>query len=416
MSERIYATYALESPYPLQRAAQALAGEQSTGTFVSVPGETDELKKRFGARIERLEHGEEGDQPSLPSRRALHGDQFHRGVLTVSIGLENVGLNLPTLISTLAGNIFELAELTGVKLLDVELPESFARAQPGPRIGVGGTRELCAVHGRPLIGTIIKPSVGLGPQETAGIVTELCRAGIDFIKDDELMGNPPHCPLEERVAAVMRVIEEEADRSGKKVMYAFNISDEYDQMLRNYELVRAAGGTCVMVSLNSVGIAALASLRRNCELAIHGHRNGWGVLGRNPMLGMTFQAYQKFWRLAGADHIHVNGLRNKFWEPDESVIASIAACLDPQPGGRPVMPVISSGQWGGQAPETYRRTKTVDVIYLSGGGIFGHPGGTTAGVRAIRQAWDAAVSGTPLQEQALSHAELRQSIEAFGEK
>jgi ribulose-bisphosphate carboxylase large chain len=143
------------------------------------------------------------------------------------------------------------------------------------------------------------------------------------------MANPPHSPLQERVGAVMDVINEVADRTGKKVMYAFNITDELDEMLRHHETVLRAGGTCVMVSVNSVGLVGVSHLRRHAELPIHGHRNGWGMLTRSPLLGMEFAAYQKLWRLAGVDHLHVNALQSKFWEPDESVVKSIKACLTP---------------------------------------------------------------------------------------
>jgi ribulose-bisphosphate carboxylase large chain len=131
---------------------------------------------------------------------------------------------------------------------------------------------------------------------------------------------------------------------------------------------------------------------------------------------MEFMAYQKLWRLAGVDQIHVNGLMNKFCEPDESVVRSIKACLTPMLGGYQVMPVVSSGQWGGQAPETYRQARTVDVMYLAGGGILAHPGGPAAGVAAIRQAWQAAVSGVTLEDFARDHVELRQSLEFFGRR
>ena len=199
-------------------------------------------------------------------------------------------------------------------------------------------------------------------------------------------------------------------------MYAFNITDELDNMLRHHETVLKAGGTCVMVSLNTVGMTGVAHLRKHCELPIHGHRNGWGMLSRHPWLGMDFRAYQKFWRLIGVDHIHVNALENKFAEPDDSVVDSVAACLEPLLGGYHVMPVLSSGQWGGQAPETYRRTGTTDVMYLAGGGIMAHPGGPASGVRAIRQAWEAAVDGIDLEQFATTHPELRQSIDAFGRR
>src|SRR5439155_7366617 len=143
---------------------------------------------------------------------------------------------------------------------------------------------------------IIKPSVGLSPRQTADLVAPLAAADIDFIKDDELMADPPHSPFDDRVDAVMRVINDHADRTGKKVMVAFNISDEMDATLRHYEKVRAAGGTAVMVSLNSVGLAGVKKVCDQGALAVHGHRNGWGMLNRHPMLGVEFAAYQELWR------------------------------------------------------------------------------------------------------------------------
>lgn len=212
----------------------------------------------------------------------------------------------------------------------------------------------------------------------------------------------------------MRTIHAVADRTGKKVMYAFNISDEPEAMLRHHDLVREAGGTCVMVSLNTVGLAGVLHLRRYADLPIHGHRNGWGMLTRCPQLGIDFAAYQKLWRVAGVDHIHVNGLQNKFWEPDDSVVRSITAVLTPLLGGFSCLPVISSGQWGGQAPATYQQTRSLDCMYLAGGGILAHPGGPAAGVKGIRQAWEAAVAGIPLEEYAREHLELHQSLRKFG--
>src|SRR5262245_26383827 len=347
--DRVKAVYLVETALDVEQAVRALAGEQSSGTFVKVPGETKELLERFAARVERGQLLESVAEPSLPGHRAK-GGPYQRAEVVVSWPVHNFGSNLPTLVSTLQGNLYELAQFSGLKLRDIELPESFAGNFAGPRFGITGTRELTGVHGRPLIGTIMKPSVGLSPRETAERVRELAEAGIDFIKDDELMANPPHSPFDERVDAVMRVINEHADRTGKKVMYAFNISDEFDASGRHYDKVVATGGTCAMISLNSVGLAAVKKLCDRAELPIHGHRNGWGMMTRHPMLGVEFAAYQKLWRLAGVDQIHVNGIRNKFWEPDDSVVRSIAACLAPVTAGStfPVLPVVSSGQWGGQ--------------------------------------------------------------------
>jgi ribulose-bisphosphate carboxylase large chain len=142
-----------------------------------------------------------------------------------------------------------------------------------------------------------------------------------------------------------------------------------------------------------VGLVGMIELGRFSQLPIHAHRNGWGYLSRHPLLGWSYVAWQKLWRLAGADHMHVNGLQNKFCEDDDSVIASARACLTPLFPEKPctVMPVFSSGQTTQQPAETYARLGSADLIYAAGGGIMGHPGGPGAGVQALREAWAEAI-------------------------
>lgn len=412
-TERVIATYRIETPLPIEQAAAVLAGEQSSGTFVAVPGETAELKARFAARVEAITPLETVAAPSLPTGRATAA-RYHRAELRISWPTENFGPNLPALISTLQGNLYELAQFSGLKLVDFDVPSAFATSFRGPAFGIAGTRRLTGVEGRPLIGTIIKPSIGLSPAQTAEMVRVLVEAGIDFIKDDELMANPPHSPFAQRVDAIMRVINAHADRTGKKVMYAFNLSDELDAMQRHYDHLVASGATCAMISVNSVGVSATKKLCDRGQLAVHAHRNGWGMLNRHPLLGMEFPAYQKLWRLVGVDQLHVNGLANKFWETDDSVVRSIAACQSPEPLGRPLLPVVSSGQWGGQAPETWRRTRTVDLLYMAGGGIQAHPDGAAAGVRSLQLWWEAAVEGLNADAAVAKYPLLAKSRAKFG--
>ncbi|MGA2326836.1 MAG: ribulose-bisphosphate carboxylase large subunit family protein [Bryobacteraceae bacterium] len=421
METRVYARYWIETAYPLQQAAEIMAGEQSTGTFVRVPGETDELRERHAARVEEIAERDRVSAPSLPGAglpKGLAGAPVHRRAeVTLSWPLSNMGPSLPNLLATVAGNLYELKPFSGLRLLDVTLPPAFLERYQGPQFGVAGTRRLTNVYGRPVIGTIIKPSVGLSPKATADVVRALAQGGIDFIKDDELQADGPHCPFEARLKAVMRAVDEYADRTGKKVMYAANITGEIGDMLRRHDQVASAGGTCVMVSMNGIGLPALVELRRRSKLAIHGHRNGWGIYGRSPALGMSYVAYQKFWRLAGVDHMHVNGLANKFCEEDESVIASARECLKPMfpapERGCEIMPVFSSGQSARQAPGTYRALGCTDLIFACGGGIMAHPEGVAAGVRSLHQAWEAAVAGVPLTDYAQTHPELRLALARF---
>ncbi|NUY04583.1 ribulose-bisphosphate carboxylase large subunit family protein [Paraburkholderia youngii] len=405
MTERIHATYWLETGVDPQEAADVIAGEQSSGTFIALPNETPELKARAGARVERLERLGHSDTPSLSG--GVRSRRYTQCLLELSWPIENFGASLPNLMSTVAGNLFELRQVSGLRLKDLQLPASFAAAYPGPAFGIDGTRRLSGVTRGPLIGTIIKPSVGLSPQETAEQVKELVAGGIDFIKDDELQGDGPHCPFDQRVRAVMRVVNEHAERTGKKVMVAFNLTGDLDQMKRRHDLVLAEGGTCVMAVLNSVGLVGLHELRRHSQLPIHAHRAGWGYLTRCEALGWDYAPWQKLWRLAGADHLHVNGLRNKFSESDDSVITAARAVLAPALDAAPMraMPVFSSGQTGLQAADTYAAIGCADLIHTAGGGIFGHPQGVAAGVEALREAWIAAMEGVPLAGHAeRSHA------------
>jgi 3-oxoisoapionate-4-phosphate transcarboxylase/hydrolase len=418
MTGKVQATYLIETPHSLEHAAMVIAGEQSSGTFVSVPGETDELKERFGAQVLQIKPLGSVRAPSLPGwkppRPAGAESEFRRGEIVVSFPLHNFGTSLPNLLATVAGNLYELQELSGIRLIDLELPPAFAERYPGPGFGVDGTRKLVQIYERPLIGTIVKPSIGLSTSDLQGVVRDLAIAGLDFIKDDELHADPPYAPLAERVPAVMAEIERVADQTGKKTMYAFNISGDVDHMLRAHDLVIKHGGTCVMISVNNVGIAALAHLRKHCALPIHGHRNNFGAMSRHPFLGIGFTAYQKLFRLAGVDHLHVGGLDSKFYQTDEEVAQSITDCLTPLFGDYRVMPAISSAQWAGSAVKTYAETRTIDVIHLAGGGILGHPDGAAAGVSSMRQGWAAALAGTPLDEYAATHPELRAAIGKFG--
>lgn len=412
--ERITATYYIETPYAPEKAAQVLAGEQSSGTFVAVPGETEELKQRFAARVESVEHLETVDTPAIPGATSKTG-KYHRAKVVVSWSIENFGYNLPVMVSTLQGNLYEITQFTGLKLMDIELPQSFAKHYMGAKFGIEGCRQLTSVHTqRPLIGTIIKPSIGLTPEQTADIVKTLAAAGIDFVKDDELMSSSANAPFEARLKAVMNVINAHADKTGKKVMYACNISGEVDEMKERYEQIVAIGGTCAMISINTVGLSAAKKICDFGSLAIHAHRNGWGMMTRHPLLGIDFKAYQKIWRLVGVDQLHVNGIQNKFWETDDSVVASIESLKQPLYHHKNILPVVSSGQWGGQAFETWRRTQTVDLLYMAGGGIMAHPMGSAAGVVALQQAWKAAVDGLSLEQARKEYVEFDKAAEKFG--
>jgi ribulose-bisphosphate carboxylase large chain len=414
------ATYLIETPLDPAQVAEVLAGEQSSGTFVRVAGESDALRARSRATVDEVAEFEPLPVPSLPNallaRRGTAGP-WRRARIAVSFPAANVGDNLPTLAATVAGNLYDLGETTGVRLERLRIPRALRDRFERPRHGVAGTRRLAAVTEGPLFGTIIKPNVGLCAEETGALAGNLCAAGVDFIKDDECCGNPEHAPAPQRIRAVMRAVRRAEDRSGRRVMVAFNITDEHEQMLRHAELVEREGGSCVMVSMNWVGFSSVQALRRRSGLALHGHRNGFGMFSRHPALGMDFQPYQLLWRLAGVDHLHVHGLAGKFSQSDAEVIDAARDCLTPLADAADVsdvvMPAFSSGQWAGTLPATIDAVPSADLIFMCGGGILAHPGGPAAGVASLRQAWRAIAAGRALDAAAADAPELRAALAFF---
>jgi ribulose 1,5-bisphosphate carboxylase large subunit-like protein len=410
----IVLTYLLETSGSVEQLAAKIASDQSTGTFVPVPGETEELKNRVAARVLDVRSLPPTTTPSFPQDGA---GPYNRGEADIGFPFDAIGTDLAALMTIAIGGAYSIRGLTGIRVIGMKLPEEFRGAYPGPQFGVPGTRKLTGVHDRPVIGTIIKPALGLRPPETAALVGELIRSGVDFIKDDEKLMSPAYSPLEQRVAAIMPLVRDHEQKTGKKVMVAFGISHtDPDQMMRNHDLVVEAGGNCAVININSIGMGAMAFLRKRSQLVLHAHRNGWDILTRHPGLGLDFSVYQQFWRLLGVDQFQINGIRSKYWEPDESFVRAFKAVSTPLFTSEDCpMPVAGSGQWGGQAPETYARTgRTIDLLYLCGGGIVSHPSGPAAGVVAVQQAWEAAVQGIPLDTYAEKHAELRQAIEKFG--
>ncbi len=412
--DTISVTYRLETSGDIGALAAKIASDQSTGTFTELPGETAEVQARCAARVREITRLDDIEVPSIPEPQG--NGPYRRADVVIDYPLEAVGTDIAALMTITIGGVYAVRGISGIRVMDIDLPDAWA-VHPGPQFGIEGSRRLTGVTKGPILASIIKPSLGLLPEETAAVVAQLCDAGLDFIKDDEKLMSPGYSSLEDRIAAIMPVIDAHQQKTGKKVMYAFGISSaDPDTMMRNHDAVVAAGGNAAVININSIGYGGMSFLRKRSQLCLHAHRNGWDILTRHPGLGMEFRAYQKIWRLLGVDQFQINGIRAKYWEPDESFVRSFHDVRQPifSDTDRP-LPVVGSGQWGGQAVETYRRTgRTLDLMYLGGGGIHGHPMGAAAGAAAIRQAWEAAEQDVELADYAKDHPELKAALDKWG--
>lgn len=408
---RLTARYSIESSIDPERAAALLAGEQSSGTFVQVPGESDELRSRHGAEVTAVRVlGTVA--PSLPSRSAP--DEVTAAEIELEFPMENVGSDLATTLTAVAGNLFELGDLFACRLQELDLPDAFVDAHPGAAYGVRGTRDLIGLDDGVVVGTIVKPNVGLKEPEYRQVVRDLARASIDLIKDDELMTDPEYLPLATRVRVAMEEIIAAEQVTGKRTMYAFNITGDIAGLRERHDLVVEAGGTCVMLTIPVMGLPALAYLRSFASVPIHGHRGGLAASMRHPGLGVSYAAWQKLARLAGADHLHVSGLGSKFYERDDEVSENVRHLLTPLGRGERVLPTLSSGQNVFTPHPTWNALHTTDLLMLAGGGIAAHPGGAAAGIESLRESWAAAVAGESLEAASRRSEPLARAVEFFG--
>ncbi len=383
--------YYVETDLPIAKAAEAIAAEQSTGTWTEVE------KAKYVESLAGRVIGAEGNLVEIGFPEEL----FEPG-------------NIPQYLSVVAGNLFGLGSIDKVRLLDVIFPESLVRAHQGPRFGIEEARNILGVHDRPLAGTIIKPKVGLNPKDTAEVAGQAVRGGLDLIKDDETLTDQAFCPMTDRVEAVMAELDRVETETGKKAFYAVNVTTGADEILERAEKVTDRGANMVMVDVLTAGFSALEVLSRNVKVPVHVHRTMHGAMTRDRHHGISMVAISRLVRLAGGTNLHTGSYLGKM----AGDVGELDACRDALREGwyglRRVFPVASGGLHPGNVSANLDGYG-VDCIVQAGGGVHGHPGGTADGAKAMVQAVDAWRKGVSVKDYAADHRELKAAIEFWGD-
>jgi ribulose-bisphosphate carboxylase large chain len=410
----VIATYYLETSMDIHEAANAFAAEQSTGTWKRVGDETDDLRERHGIKVIGIYPLPGEFRQNLPTRISIPESGIKATVLRLAFPHINFGPKIPNLLTAVAGNLYEIGAFTAIRLMDLEFPRSFLKDFTGPRFGIKGCRDILKVYDRPIIGAIIKPCVGLPADRLAELAYEGAKGGLDFIKDDELLGDTSYNSMKERVKNVTVLLKRAEEETGEKKMYAFNITDRLDRIKELHDIVVEGGGNCVMINVATAGLEAMRELAEYTQVPIHCHRDFAPMWSRSPFLGISFPALTKLFRLCGADQIHCGAIQGKLYEPDDEVLWNMRACTLDFGNIKDALPVSSGGQWAGKAPVNARKIGHYDFIHLSGAGTYAHPDGPEAGAKSIRQAWDAVMKNIPLEEYANENKELARAIHFFG--
>lgn len=399
----IIATYYLDGSAPLSKMAEEAAIENSTGTWTLVGRETLELRDRYGAKIVNLIPTSEN---SCILQLAVNAENYDPEVG----GLEN-------LLSDIAGNIYDMKILSNLKLLDLVFPKYWTKPFPGPKFGIEGVRKLLDLEKerRPLIGNITKPNLGLDVKQYAQQAYEVALGGIDFIKDDEALVSPKYCPLIDRLVAVMEALDRARQETGKKVLYAVNITSRPNKMLELADKVIEAGANHIMVCLPYVGYGGLMALAEDpsINVPIHVHRVGHAAYTRNPKHGMSSTLMSKLARMCGADELHTGSIAGKFIYDPLEVRQNVIAMTGKLYNFKQTFPVSSAGNYPGNIRANIAVMGT-DILFLAGGGILGHPDGPTAGAKAMMKAVEAAVKNIPMDEAVKESPELKRAIEKWG--
>jgi len=321
--------------------------------------------------------------------------------------------NISNLLSSVAGNIFGLRTLRSLRLNDIHLPGELIRSFKGPKYGVEGVRELLKVYDRPLVGTIIKPKLGLKTLDHAKVAYEAWIGGCDIVKDDENLSSQSFNPFEDRVIKTLESRDKAEEETGERKVYMVNITAETNEMLKRAEFVLDHGGEYVMVDILTCGFATLQTLRgQDFDLVIHAHRAGHAALTRNPKHGISMRVIAKIARIIGVDQLHVGTIVGKMFETREEVAENLEACEKEMNGLKPVLPVASGGLHPRLVPALIEFFGK-DFVIQAGGGIHGHRDGTVAGAKAMRQAVDAALRGIPLRKYAKTRRELETALQTW---
>jgi ribulose-bisphosphate carboxylase large chain len=325
------------------------------------------------------------------------------------------GGNMPNILSSVAGNVFGLRALRNLRLNDIEFPAKLLKSFKGPQFGIEGIRKLLRVPKRPLVGTIIKPKLGLKTVDHAKVAYDAWVGGCDIVKDDENLSSQGFNPFEDRVVETLEMRDKAESETGERKVYMANITAETDTMVKRAEFVLAHGGEYVMVDILTCGFSAVQTLRdKGLKLVVHAHRAGHAAFTKNVKHGIAMRPIVKVARIIGVDQLHVGTVVGKMFETKQEVQENIEACKMPMGGLKAVLPVASGGLHPRLVPalmETFGK----DFVIQAGGGIHGHTNGTYAGATAMRQAVEATMEGKTLEEYAKGHEELRVALEHWKE-
>ncbi|NMA44474.1 MAG: ribulose-bisphosphate carboxylase [Candidatus Diapherotrites archaeon] len=426
------------------QASAEVSAESSTGTNFPVLTETP-FSKKLNALVYKIDLKKNLVWIAYPTRL-----------------FDRIG-NVQNILTYIVGNTLGMKEIIALKLLDVWFPPAMLEQYDGPSYTIDDMRKYLGVYNRPILGTIIKPKMGLTSSEYAEVCYDFWVGGGDFVKNDEPQANQDFCPYEKMVEHVKKAMDKAVKETGQKKIHSFNVSaPDYDTMIQRCEMIRSAGfekgSYAFLIDGITAGWMAVQTLRRKYpDVFIHFHRAGHGAFTRkeNP-IGYSVLVLSKFARLAGASGVHTGtaGVGKMSGTPEEDITAAQNISRVQAKGhffeqnwskipimdkdaikmintDRSQQSILEDDEWrgmkkccpiisGGLNPTLLKPfidvMENTDFITTMGAGCHAHPKGTTAGARALVQACEAYTKKIPIEKYAKTHKELAEAIKFFSKK
>jgi ribulose-bisphosphate carboxylase large chain len=388
--------------YTFREVCSIVAGESSIGTWTEIKTMNKHIGKTLTPKVYYL------DEKNKRCRIAYPIELFELG-------------NLPEIMSSIGGNIYGMKSAEGLRWEDVTIPEKMLKSFKGPSLGIEGIRKYLGVYNRPLVGTIVKPKVGLTSEEHAKVAYDSWKGGCDIVKDDENLTSQDFNKFQKRFLLTMNACKKAEEETGEKKIYFINCTAECEEMIRRIKFVEKHGGNYIMLDILTLGWSALQTARNNTKLPIHAHRAGHAMFDRNPSQGMAMEVIAQFARMVGVDSLHIGTAYGKMSgkkdevlhiedEMENEITEQTKKNLSQKwHNVKPVLAVASGGVYPALVPKIMEFMGK-DVVLQAGGGIHGHPFGTEAGARAMRQAVSATLQKVPLEQYARTHVELEESL------
>ncbi len=399
--------------------AAHFAAESSTGTNVTV-STTDDFTRSVDAIVYEIDADKEIMKIAYP-------------VALFDLNITDGSAMIASFLTLTIGNNQGMGDVEYAKMHDFFIPPDYLKLFDGPATTIS---DLWRVLGRPevdggfIVGTIVKPKLGLRPKPFADACFDFWLGG-DFIKNDEPQGNQVFAPMKETIPLVADAMRRAQDETGQAKLFSANITadDHYEMLARGNFILDTFGENAdhvaFLVDGYVTGPAAITTARRQFPgQYLHYHRAGHGaVTSPQSKRGYTAFVLSKMSRLQGASGIHTGTMSfgKMEGEPGDTDMAYMIQRDSADgpfyhqewDGMKPTTPIISGGMNALRMPGFFENLGHSNLILTAGGGAYGHIDGPAAGARSLRQAEQCWKAGADPLEFAREHHEFARAFESF---